>query len=134
MQTKVKCENKINSYNKKNFVFLDKSMSSNQVQNNNSKVVDNVKVNITYKTDSAQIGDDEIRRYIQRGNLSNPNTVVGELGLVVYDDEVEVEYNYEPVPFDRIRRITGYLVGNMDRWNDAKTHEEADRVKHEIIK
>ena len=36
------------------------------------------------------------------------------------------------VAFERIRRITGYLVGTMDRWNDAKTAEEADRVKHEV--
>ena len=34
------------------------------------------------------------------------------------------------VPFDRIRRITGYLVGSLDRWNPAKTEEEQDRVKH----
>ena len=34
------------------------------------------------------------------------------------------------VPFERIRRITGYLVGTMDRWNDAKQAEERDRVKH----
>ena len=34
--------------------------------------------------------------------------------------------------FERIRRITGYLVGTMDRWNDAKTAEEAARVKHRI--
>ncbi len=34
--------------------------------------------------------------------------------------------------FERIRRITGYLVGTMDKWNDAKTAEEADRVKHSI--
>ncbi|ETJ97205.1 anaerobic ribonucleoside triphosphate reductase [Propionimicrobium lymphophilum] len=33
-------------------------------------------------------------------------------------------------PFDRIRRITGYLVGTLDRFNDAKRAEEADRVKH----
>ncbi len=32
--------------------------------------------------------------------------------------------------FERIRRITGYLVGTMDHWNDAKTCEERDRVKH----
>ena len=36
------------------------------------------------------------------------------------------------VGFERIRRITGYLVGTMDRWNDAKTAEEKDRVKHGI--
>ncbi|WP_275532864.1 MULTISPECIES: anaerobic ribonucleoside-triphosphate reductase [Gemmiger] len=34
------------------------------------------------------------------------------------------------VPFERIRRITGYLVGTMDKWNDAKKAEERDRVKH----
>ena len=32
--------------------------------------------------------------------------------------------------FERIRRITGYLVGTMDKWNDAKRAEEKDRVKH----
>ena len=34
------------------------------------------------------------------------------------------------VPFERIRRITGYLVGTLDKWNDAKKAEEHDRVKH----
>jgi anaerobic ribonucleoside-triphosphate reductase len=32
--------------------------------------------------------------------------------------------------FERIRRITGYLVGTLDRFNDAKRAEERDRVKH----
>ena len=32
--------------------------------------------------------------------------------------------------FDRIRRITGYLVGTVDRFNDAKKAEVRDRVKH----
>ena len=36
----------------------------------------------------------------------------------------------EGVGFERIRRITGYLVGTMDKWNDAKRAEERDRVKH----
>ncbi len=34
------------------------------------------------------------------------------------------------VKFERIRRITGYLVGTLDRFNDAKRAEERDRVKH----
>lgn len=34
------------------------------------------------------------------------------------------------IRFERIRRITGYLVGTMDKWNDAKKAEERDRVKH----
>lgn len=36
------------------------------------------------------------------------------------------------VRFERIRRITGYLVGTLDRFNDAKRAEEADRVKHTV--
>lgn len=36
----------------------------------------------------------------------------------------------EGIGFERIRRITGYLVGTMDKWNDAKRAEERDRVKH----
>ena len=38
----------------------------------------------------------------------------------------------EGVKFERIRRITGYLVGTVDRFNNAKQHEEADRVKHDV--
>ncbi len=34
------------------------------------------------------------------------------------------------VKFERIRRITGYLVGTTDRWNNAKKAELRDRVKH----
>ena len=36
------------------------------------------------------------------------------------------------VQFERIRRITGYLVGTLDRFNNAKRAEERDRVKHGI--
>ena len=38
----------------------------------------------------------------------------------------------EGVKFQRIRRITGYLVGTLDRFNDAKRAEEHDRVKHVV--
>lgn len=36
------------------------------------------------------------------------------------------------IRFERLRRITGYLVGTMDKWNDAKKAEERDRVKHGV--
>ena len=36
----------------------------------------------------------------------------------------------EGIGFERVRRITGYLVGTMDKWNNAKKAEERDRVKH----
>ncbi len=38
----------------------------------------------------------------------------------------------EEVKFERIRRITGYLVGTLDRFNNAKRAEEHDRVKHKL--
>ena len=36
------------------------------------------------------------------------------------------------IRFERIRRITGYLVGTLDRWHNAKRAEERDRVKHGV--
>lgn len=38
----------------------------------------------------------------------------------------------EGVGFERIRRITGYLVGTLDKWNNAKRAEEKDREKHNV--
>lgn len=46
--------------------------------------------------------------------------------------EDEVTMVGEGVGFERIRRITGYLVGTLDRFNNAKRAEEHDRVKHDI--
>lgn len=43
---------------------------------------------------------------------------------------MKAEKRGQSVPFERIRRITGYLVGTMEKWNDAKKAEERDRVKH----
>ena len=39
---------------------------------------------------------------------------------------------FSKVPFSRIRRITGYLVGDLNRFNDAKAQEVRDRVKHNM--
>ena len=43
---------------------------------------------------------------------------------------VALDYTLRPPKFERIRRITGYLVGTIDRWNNAKRAEEHDRIKH----
>ena len=44
----------------------------------------------------------------------------------------EVKMIGEGVDFERIRRITGYLVGTVDRFNNGKRAEERDRVKHGV--
>ncbi|MBQ3348690.1 hypothetical protein IJJ37_03370 [Candidatus Saccharibacteria bacterium] len=45
--------------------------------------------------------------------------------------EAHQEY-FDEGKFERLRRITGYLVGTLDRWNDAKKAEEHARVKHSV--
>lgn len=97
------------------------------------RIVDGVAVDIAYAhADDAPVSDIEIRAYLDRGNAQHPNSAVTGLVLEVEGDDVAIRYELAPAPFDRIRRITGYLVGTMDRWNDAKTAEEADRVKHNV--
>lgn len=44
----------------------------------------------------------------------------------------EHEIWFDEGKFERLRRITGYLVGTLDRWNDAKKAEESARVKHSV--
>jgi len=98
------------------------------------RVVDEVPVRVSYvQWDNQPVSDDEIRAYISRGNIEHINTTVAGLDLVVDGEEIEITYDLAPLPFERIRRITGYLVGTMDRWNDAKSAEESDRVKHSVV-
>ncbi|EQI11906.1 UNVERIFIED_ORG: putative anaerobic ribonucleoside-triphosphate reductase [Clostridioides difficile F501] len=97
--------------------------------------VDGVTVQVGYANEGDQrVTEAEIRAYIERGALKHVNSAVTGLALLVDGEDVNVRYDLAPVPFDRIRRITGYLVGTMDRWNDAKTFEEADRVKHGVCR
>lgn len=59
--------------------------------------------------------------------------VIEELIINIDGDEVLLETHFEePKKFIRIRRITGYLVGTLDRFNDGKRAEEHDRVKHSV--
>ena len=48
------------------------------------------------------------------------------------DGKVALKYSIGKRKFERIRRITGYLVGTIDRWNNAKKQEEHERVKHGV--
>lgn len=55
-----------------------------------------------------------------------------KLDIKIDGEYADLDYKFARVPFERIRRITGYLVGTMDNWNDAKAAEEKDRTKHSI--
>lgn len=72
----------------------------------------------------------EIDRYVQYLEDKNPGRTLKTLQIEVDGDYVNLTYELTPVPFERIRRITGYLVGTTDRWNNAKLAELNDRVTH----
>ena len=50
--------------------------------------------------------------------------------VIVKDGKMTIDFVQDKLKFARIRRITGYLTGTVDRWNDAKKAELRDRVKH----
>lgn len=78
------------------------------------------------------ISEKEIAAYQQRGIDKYGEQLKG-IDINILDKEnVELTYHVEGEPFERVRRITGYLVGTLDRWNNAKQAEERDRVKHGV--
>lgn len=82
---------------------------------------------------------EKIIRYMKEcgigyGSINHPvdrDPVCGFNGIIK-DVCPQCGRNEDGRKFERIRRITGYLVGTLDRWNDAKRAEESERIKHEI--
>lgn len=57
---------------------------------------------------------------------------IEETTMLTQENGKTVQMVGQGVGFERIRRITGYLVGTLDRFNDAKRAEESERTKHSI--
>ncbi len=74
--------------------------------------------------------EDEIIRYIDYVQSKVPDPITTIDIRTDKPGKVELRYTQKTVKFERIRRITGYLVGTIDRWNNAKKSEEQERVKH----
>jgi dUTPase len=77
------------------------------------------------------ISDEELSVYLKQMQSKHKRKII-KANVTVDSEYVNFNYTFEPVPFERIRRITGYLVGTTARWNDAKQAEERDRVKHGV--
>ena len=73
---------------------------------------------------------DEVNEYVKMFREMHPDIDDGILSII-FDGEY-ADLCLMTVPFQRIRRITGYLTGDVGRWNDAKYAELKDRVKHGI--
>lgn len=74
----------------------------------------------------------ELRKEQIEAIKEKAESIKGCVEIVVEISGGYADIYYYIQPFQRIRRITGYLVGTMDRWNDAKRCEEHDRVKHTV--
>ncbi len=77
-----------------------------------------------------EMTEKEQQEYVNHIRKNNPDKVIRKLEIRLDGEFVDLRYEYETVPFERIRRITGYLVGTLDRFNNAKRVEVGDRVKH----
>lgn len=77
-----------------------------------------------------ELCDKEIKEYLFYLMNKFKRHTLESVHISVEGDYVGLRYRLVPEKFERIRRITGYLVGSTDRWNNAKRAEERDRVKH----
>ena len=92
-----------------------------------TKTLDNITVTL-----NENVPDKEIQAYINRGREKQKHMKLIGIDIDVDGEEADIAYQYDKTPFTRIRRITGYLVGGLDRFNNAKRIEVADRVTHSI--
>lgn len=77
--------------------------------------------------------EEQLKKYLEETakHADCKVTEIAKLTLAMRENkDIDVDYELIPRNFERIRRITGYLVGTTDRWNNAKRAELRDRVKH----
>lgn len=79
------------------------------------------------------ISEEEKNAYIKYVIGKHSDQKITQLDINLDGDYVDLKYHFEPKNFERIRRITGYLVGTLDHWNNGKRAEERDRVKHDVV-
>ncbi len=78
------------------------------------------------------ISDEEKQAYMNYVINKYADQKITELNITLDGEYVDLKFKFEPYNFERIRRITGYLVGTLDNWNNGKRAEEKDRVKHDV--
>ena len=90
-------------------------------------MTENILVNVA----GGEFSAEERQAYISRA-YQKYGRALDYIDLKLDGEFVDIHYHLKKVPFDRIRRITGYLVGTLDRFNNAKRAEESQRVKHKM--
>ncbi len=85
----------------------------------------------TIHVHNGTLPQEELDAYLAHAQEKFGRTPV-TMDINVDGEFVDINYGFEAQPFHRIRRITGYLVGTLDRFNNGKRAEEHDRVKHSM--
>lgn len=89
-----------------------------------------IQLNDVLVSSNEQISEEEGKAYVAWVQKKYSGKKLEEVKLSFEGDDVNIETHLAPESFEKIRRITGYLVGTVDRFNDSKRAEEKDRVKH----
>ena len=76
-----------------------------------------------------ELSEKEKQAYTKYVKEKNPKKIIKYIKVTLDGDFANLEYEVEEEPFDRIRRITGYL-SEVRQFNDAKKDELKDRVLH----
>ena len=74
----------------------------------------------------------EVDAYADRARKLYSDRIIRKMTIQADGDFVDLKYEFDNIPFERVRRITGYLVGSLDRFNNGKRAEVQDRVTHGI--
>ena len=88
---------------------------------------------MTKITCNIDISREEREAYLEQIEKKYPGCRIDELEITIDGENVDCAATLSAVKFQRIRRITGYLVGTLDRFNNAKRKEVDDRVKHTTV-
>lgn len=92
------------------------------VKNNNTVIVKS----------NEELTPEMLDKYVKMLKEQHSSDVIEKIELNFNGDNVAAVTTIAPQKFEKLRRITGYLVGTVDRFNDGKKAEEHDRVKHNI--
>lgn len=90
--------------------------------------MEDVEVTIT----GGEIGPDEVKAYIERGRRNRPKQKLVAIKISIDGEYVDLDYEYEAIPFERMIRVFEGYLGSLDPVNNGKRAEVMDRVTHEI--
>lgn len=89
-------------------------------------------ISMTVIVEGGQISEAERKEYKKYVREKYKDQDIELLKIKIDGENVDLETHMKSKGFERVRRITGYLVGTLERFNDGKKAEVKDRVPHGV--